>query len=109
MIPDRRLQPASLAVLTARLSRRNFGADRDFGRIDDLAGSAGCIETGLTAFFAKAVENGERWIFEGGLSRTYDHRASRATSLIWLDLALTLRLWRVGARVERMPWFFARV
>ena len=47
---------------------------------------------------ARAVEAYERWIFEGGLSATYDTRAGRADAIVWLDLPLALRLWRVVRR-----------
>lgn len=48
---------------------------------------------------ALEVENGEAWIFEGGFSKTYDHRASRADTLIWIDLSVGLRMWRVTKRL----------
>ena len=48
---------------------------------------------------ALEVENGEAWIFEGGFSKTYDHRASRADTLIWIDLSVGLRMWRVSKRL----------
>ena len=47
---------------------------------------------------ARAVEAGERWIFEGGHSRTYDTRAARADAIVWLDLPVVLRLRRVVRR-----------
>lgn len=47
------------------------------------------------------IENGSHWIFEGGMSATYDHRAERADTLIWLDLPVALRLWRVVHRMWR--------
>lgn len=47
---------------------------------------------------ARAVEAEERWIFEGGLRRTYPTRAARADVVVWLDLPLALRLWRVLRR-----------
>lgn len=50
---------------------------------------------------AKAVEAGETWVFEGGLSATYESRMSRADMLIWLDLPVGLRLWRVTKRLFR--------
>ena len=50
---------------------------------------------------AHAVERGAAWIFEGGLSATYDHRAARADTIIWLDLGVGLRLWRVTKRLFR--------
>lgn len=44
------------------------------------------------------IERRDAWIFEGGLSATYAHRASRADTLIWLDLPVLLRFWRVLKR-----------
>lgn len=39
-----------------------------------------------------------RWIFEGGHSATYSERLARADTLIWLDLPVGLRTWRVLRR-----------
>ncbi|RYH04041.1 DNA topology modulation protein FlaR [Salipiger sp. IMCC34102] len=50
---------------------------------------------------AHAIERQEAWIFEGGMSSTYASRAARADTLIWLDLPMPLRLWRVLARLVR--------
>ncbi|MCV3272994.1 P-loop NTPase family protein [Roseobacter sinensis] len=50
---------------------------------------------------AHNIETSEAWIFEGGLSATYGHRAGRADTLIWLDLPVLLRLWRVTSRMIR--------
>lgn len=47
------------------------------------------------------IERREAWIFEGGLSATYDHRLSRCDTLIVLDLPLWLRLWRVAKRTVK--------
>lgn len=47
------------------------------------------------------VEAQERWIFEGGLSSTFDTRAARADLILWLDLPIGLRLWRVATRTWR--------
>lgn len=44
------------------------------------------------------VEAREEWIFEGGHSATWGNRLARAEMLIWLDLPLPLRLWRVVKR-----------
>ena len=49
----------------------------------------------------REVEAQDRWIFEGGFSATYDSRAARADTLIWIDLPVGLRLWRVTKRVVR--------
>jgi len=43
----------------------------------------------------------ETWIFEGGFSRTWDERAVRADTLIWLDVGLWRRLYRVTFRFFR--------
>lgn len=48
---------------------------------------------------ALEIEARETWIFEGGFSTTYAHRLSRADTLIWLDVPVTLRLWRVTKRL----------
>ena len=50
---------------------------------------------------AMAVEAQETWIFEGGFSTTYANRLSRADTVIWLDLPVGLRLWRVTKRLFR--------
>ena len=38
------------------------------------------------------------WIFEGGHSATWTERLDRADTLIWLDIPLSLRAWRVLRR-----------
>ncbi|MCR9137989.1 MAG: AAA family ATPase [Alphaproteobacteria bacterium] len=43
----------------------------------------------------------ETWIFEGGRSVTWPERLARADSVIWLDLPLAKRLWRVLWRTVR--------
>ncbi|MGP1395873.1 MAG: DNA topology modulation protein FlaR [Inquilinaceae bacterium] len=40
----------------------------------------------------------DTWIFEGGYSRTYGERVTRADTFVWLDIPLWLRLWRVLRR-----------
>lgn len=45
------------------------------------------------------VEARDAWIFEGGHSATWTNRAARADTLIWLDLPIALRLWRVLKRI----------
>jgi len=44
------------------------------------------------------AEQQSRWIFEGGHSATWPSRLQRADMLIWLDLPVALRLWRVFRR-----------
>lgn len=48
---------------------------------------------------AQEIEQKDRWIFEGGMSVTYGSRLQRADTLIWLDLPVGLRLWRVTKRL----------
>ncbi|KIT14477.1 topology modulation protein [Jannaschia aquimarina] len=48
----------------------------------------------------------DRWIFEGGHSVTWPERLARADMLVWIDLPISLRLWRVtrrGLRKEHRP------
>jgi adenylate kinase family enzyme len=45
-----------------------------------------------------AVEAGEAWIFEGGHSVTWENRLARAEMLVWLDMRVWQRLWRVVKR-----------
>jgi adenylate kinase family enzyme len=46
----------------------------------------------------REVEARESWIFEGGHSVTWDSRLARADLLIWLDLPVAVRFWRVVRR-----------
>jgi adenylate kinase family enzyme len=46
----------------------------------------------------RAVHAREAWIFEGGHSRTWPERLARADTLVWLDVPLPRRLWRVLRR-----------
>lgn len=45
------------------------------------------------------VHAGDKWIFEGGHSRSWTERMERADMMIVLDLPLSLRAWRVFWRV----------
>lgn len=49
----------------------------------------------------RSIHAKESWIFEGNHSNTYAERVSRADTLIWLDLPLALRLYRVVWRTIR--------
>ena len=40
----------------------------------------------------------ERWVFEGGMSSTWDARVARADTVIWLDVDWPVRAWRVARR-----------
>ncbi len=47
---------------------------------------------------AREVHSREAWIFEGNLASTFPERIARADTLIWLDLPVGLRLWRIVRR-----------
>ena len=47
------------------------------------------------------IEAGDQWVFEGGHSTTWGNRLARADLLIWLDLPLPLRFYRVVKRSLR--------
>ena len=49
----------------------------------------------------RAVEAQDCWILEGGISTTYANRVARADLVVWLDLPVGLRLWRVTKRLFR--------
>ena len=44
------------------------------------------------------VEACDRWIIEGAVAPRYRARLARADLVIWLDLPIVLRLWRVARR-----------
>ena len=48
---------------------------------------------------AHEIEGKPQWIFEGGMSSTYASRATRADTLIFLDLPVGLRFYRVVKRL----------
>jgi adenylate kinase family enzyme len=60
---------------------------------------------------AIAAASSERWIIEGGNTRTYDVRLKRADCLIRLRPSRLTRLWRVvrrsGATVSLLRWTWA--
>jgi adenylate kinase family enzyme len=50
------------------------------------------------AVLCAEVEARASWIFEGGYSASWANRLDRADLLIWLDLPVGLRLWRIVKR-----------
>jgi len=64
---------------------------------------------------ARRAASGERWIIEGGNTRTYEVRLERADWLIRLRPPVALRLWRVMRRGNATPsllrwtWAYDRV
>ncbi|MFV2003512.1 MAG: AAA family ATPase [Paracoccaceae bacterium] len=55
-------------------------------------------EPGEKLRLAAEIHARDRWIFEGGLSKSYSERAVRADTVIWLDLPLRLRYGRIVKR-----------
>lgn len=49
----------------------------------------------------RKVTDQESWIFEGGLSSTYPTRLHRADTMIWIDIPVGVRFWRVLRRTIR--------
>ncbi|SFI62643.1 hypothetical protein SAMN04488095_1401 [Jannaschia pohangensis] len=47
------------------------------------------------------IHSMDRWVFEGGHRRSWPERLARADTVIWLDMPVTLRLWRVTRRTLR--------
>jgi hypothetical protein len=47
----------------------------------------------------RLVEESERWIIGGGISERYAERLARADFLVWLDLPVSVRLWRDAAQL----------
>jgi len=45
-----------------------------------------------------AIEAGEAWVFEGNFTPTVANRIARADQVVWLDVPVALRLWRVTRR-----------
>jgi adenylate kinase family enzyme len=68
--------------------------------IDKIHWQAGWVERSRAekTRLCLEVEQRSEWIFEGGHSATLPNRVSRADMLIWLDLPVGLRLWRVLRR-----------
>jgi adenylate kinase family enzyme len=73
--------------------------------IDHIHWQAGWIERPVEekTRLCLAIEAQDAWIFEGGDSRTWANRAERADLVVWLDVPLGIRLWRVTLRTLR--WY----
>ena len=68
--------------------------------IDHIHWTAGWVERSRDdkTRMCHLVEASESWVFEGGHSATWDNRMARADMVVWLDLPLTLRAWRILKR-----------
>jgi adenylate kinase family enzyme len=71
--------------------------------IDRIHGRPGWVERSRDEKTRLCEEAAARpaWVFEGGHSVTWPGRLARADTLIWLDLPVGLRLWRVLRRSLR--------
>lgn len=49
----------------------------------------------------QGVTDQDAWVFEGGLSSTYPERLQRADTIVWIDIPMWLRCWRVFRRTLR--------
>ena len=68
--------------------------------MDHIHWQSGWVERGVAekARLCAAIEAQEAWVFEGNFTTTAANRAARADLLVWLDLPVGLRLWRVTRR-----------
>ena len=55
-------------------------------------------ESQVKMAMARDVHAQDAWIFEGGLFPTWEERLDRCHVLIWLDVPLFIRLWRIARR-----------
>lgn len=71
--------------------------------IDHIHWQSGWVERSKVEKTAmcREVHARESWIFEGGHSVTWGERLRRCDVLIWLDVPIQIRLWRVFLRVLR--------
>jgi len=71
--------------------------------IDHIHYRPGCVERPSAEKDALCAEvhARETWVFEGGHSSTWPERLARADTLIWLDVGLPLRSWRIVSRTLR--------
>lgn len=82
---------------------RNLGAVTDLPvvHIDLIHWQPGWVERSKDekTRLCREVHAQERWIFEGGHSATWPERLERADTLIWIDMGVTRRFWRVLRRL----------
>lgn len=71
--------------------------------MDQIHWMAGWVERPRDQKLAKVheVHAKNAWIFEGGMSFTWEVRLGRADTLIWLDVNWPVRTWRVFRRTVR--------
>ncbi len=69
--------------------------------LDQLWWRPGWVEAPLDEFRAAVMDAaaGERWVMDGNFSKSFDIRAARADTIIWIDQPRLLCLWRAVKRV----------
>ncbi|MGR3468678.1 MAG: AAA family ATPase [Shimia sp.] len=94
-------QPGSGKSTLARLLGERTGLP--VVHLDHIHWKAGWVSRPMAEKLpmVRAAEAEPRWIIEGGLSATYDTRLARADYLVWIDIPVPLRLWRVTERFVR--------
>ena len=68
--------------------------------LDQLYWKPGWVESDLAEFQPKvdAIVAGERWVIDGGYTRSLAERLARAQVVVWLDLPVPLLAWRIFKR-----------
>jgi len=94
-------QPGSGKSTLARLIGQRTGLP--VVHIDHIHWQSGWLERPRAekACLCAEVEARDDWVFEGGFSHSWPNRLSRADLLIWLDVPLPIRMWRVLRRHGR--------
>jgi adenylate kinase family enzyme len=88
---------AGKSTLAARLGERT---GLPVIHIDKIHWQAGWLERSKAekTRLCLEAEQQDQWVFEGGHSATWPSRLARANMLVWLDLPVGQRLWRVVRR-----------
>lgn len=92
-------EPGSGKSTLARLIGQGFGLQ--VVHLDQLYWTPGWIPEDFATFKQKHDQRvmQDRWVIEGLYTRTWDLRLERADTVVWLDLPLPLRLYRVTRRI----------
>ena len=88
-------QPGSGKSTLARVLAKTW--DLPLYQMDQIHWQPGWVErdSAEKIRLCHAIEARQSWVFEGNFSATSANRLARADLLIWIDLPVGLRLWRV--------------
>lgn len=94
-------QPGSGKSTLARMLGRQTGLP--VVHLDQIHWQPGWVarENAEKTRMCAEVHARDAWIFEGGHSATWPERLARCDTLIWLDVPLLIRVWRVIRRTWR--------